>query len=126
MKKWTLPTTLVIVTPLHAQTVTSPVAQASAMSDGVVRKIDASNGKLTLRHGPITNLEMPPMTMVSGSAARLDERPEGWRHGEVSCRVHRRRVYGDGDPDRSQLAGISGRTCTPHSGSNNAANPGTC
>jgi Cu/Ag efflux protein CusF len=34
------------------------------MSDGVVRKIDAANGKITLRHGPITNLEMPPMTMV--------------------------------------------------------------
>lgn len=65
MTKWIpLLTTLVIVTPLHAQTVTPPVAQASAMSDGVVRKIDAANGKLTLRHGPITNLEMPPMTMV--------------------------------------------------------------
>jgi Cu/Ag efflux protein CusF len=65
MKKWIpLLTMLVIVTPLHAQTPTTPVAQASAMSDGVVRKIDAANGKLTLRHGPIANLEMPPMTMV--------------------------------------------------------------
>ena len=35
-----------------------------AMSDGVVRKIDAGAGKITLRHGPIPNLDMPPMTMV--------------------------------------------------------------
>jgi Cu/Ag efflux protein CusF len=34
------------------------------MSDGVVRKIDAANGKLTLRHGPLVNLDMPGMTMV--------------------------------------------------------------
>lgn len=65
MKKWIpLLTMLVVVTPLHAQTVAPPAYQDSAMSDGVVRKIDAANGKLTLRHGPITNLDMPPMTMV--------------------------------------------------------------
>jgi Cu/Ag efflux protein CusF len=34
------------------------------MSDAVVRKIDASAGKITLKHGPIPNLDMPPMTMV--------------------------------------------------------------
>lgn len=44
-----------------------PSASASspaAMADGEVRKIDKEQGKLTLRHGPLKNLEMPPMTMV--------------------------------------------------------------
>jgi Cu/Ag efflux protein CusF len=40
-------------------------AQAQpSMSDGEVRKIDAQAGKLTLRHGGIRHLDMPPMTMV--------------------------------------------------------------
>jgi Cu/Ag efflux protein CusF len=34
------------------------------MTQGEVRKIDPENGKVTLRHGPIENLDMPPMTMV--------------------------------------------------------------
>ena len=55
---------LAIATPLYAQTVTPPAAQASVMSEGVVRKIDAANGKITLRHGPLVNLDMPGMTMV--------------------------------------------------------------
>jgi len=45
------------------------LAQASApaaasMADGEVRKVDKEQGKVTLKHGPITNLEMPGMTMV--------------------------------------------------------------
>ena len=31
---------------------------------GEVRKVDRGAGKLTLRHGPISNLGMPEMTMV--------------------------------------------------------------
>lgn len=37
---------------------------ASAMSDGEVRRVDMDAKKITLRHGPIANLDMPPMTMV--------------------------------------------------------------
>ena len=37
---------------------------AGAMSDGEVRKVDKEAGKVTIKHGPIPNLEMPPMTMV--------------------------------------------------------------
>ncbi|MEO6271168.1 MAG: copper-binding protein [Lautropia sp.] len=41
------------------------LAQADVeMSDGVVRKIDKENKKITLRHGEIKNLDMPGMTMV--------------------------------------------------------------
>ena len=55
---------LTIIPPLYAQPATPPAAGASVMSDGVVRKIDASSGRITLRHGPIANLDMPGMTMV--------------------------------------------------------------
>ncbi|MCC7327299.1 MAG: copper-binding protein [Burkholderiales bacterium] len=34
------------------------------MSEGEVRKVDSAAGKLTLRHGPLENLDMPEMTMV--------------------------------------------------------------
>lgn len=40
------------------------IAQAEALSEGEVRKIDKDAGKITLRHGPIANLDMPAMTMV--------------------------------------------------------------
>lgn len=33
-------------------------------AEGEVRKIDREQGKLTLRHGPLKNLDMPAMTMV--------------------------------------------------------------
>ena len=43
-----------------------PAAAAAAtdMADGEVRKIDLGAGRITLRHGEIKNLDMPPMTMV--------------------------------------------------------------
>ena len=34
------------------------------MAEGVVRKIDPDNRKITLKHGEIKNLQMPGMTMV--------------------------------------------------------------
>lgn len=41
------------------------LAQAtSGTGEGEVRKIDASAGKMTVRHGPLEGLEMPAMTMV--------------------------------------------------------------
>ncbi|MBL8516387.1 MAG: copper-binding protein [Betaproteobacteria bacterium] len=39
-------------------------ASAAEMADAEVRKIDKDAGKVTLKHGEIKNLEMPPMTMV--------------------------------------------------------------
>ena len=41
------------------------VAQAaSSLSEGEVRKVDKEAKKLTIRHGPLANLDMPAMTMV--------------------------------------------------------------
>ncbi|MDP2240753.1 MAG: copper-binding protein [Burkholderiales bacterium] len=37
---------------------------AETLSDGEVRKIDKDAAKLTIKHGPIRNLDMPGMTMV--------------------------------------------------------------
>ena len=34
------------------------------MTDGEVKKVDLDNGKITLKHGDIKNLDMPGMTMV--------------------------------------------------------------
>jgi Cu(I)/Ag(I) efflux system protein CusF len=40
-----------------------PVA-AAEMTEGVVRKVSKDTGKITLKHGEIKSLDMPPMTMV--------------------------------------------------------------
>jgi Cu/Ag efflux protein CusF len=48
----------------HAQPAAPAAAAEAPQSEGVVRKVDAAAGKITLRHGPIANLDMPPMTMV--------------------------------------------------------------
>jgi Cu(I)/Ag(I) efflux system protein CusF len=37
---------------------------AAALSEGQVRKIDKENQTITIRHGELTNLNMPPMTMA--------------------------------------------------------------
>lgn len=39
-------------------------AAAGEFADGEVRKVDKEGKKLTLRHGPLKNLDMPAMTMV--------------------------------------------------------------
>lgn len=43
-----------------------PVAAVSGaeMTDGEIRKVDTESRKITIRHGEIRNLDMPPMTMV--------------------------------------------------------------
>lgn len=43
---------------------TAPQAATTELSEGEVVRWDAASAKVTLRHGPIRNLDMPPMTMV--------------------------------------------------------------
>ena len=38
--------------------------KATALTGGEVRKVDAAARKITIKHGPIQNLDMPAMTMV--------------------------------------------------------------
>lgn len=46
--------------PAKAQT----KAKAAPLTAGEVKKVDREAKKLTIQHGPIENLGMPPMTMV--------------------------------------------------------------
>ncbi|KQU87643.1 hypothetical protein ASC78_26065 [Variovorax sp. Root318D1] len=41
-------------------------AVTAELADGEVRKVDKENKKLTIKHGPLKNLDMPGMTMVFG------------------------------------------------------------
>lgn len=53
-------------TTLTAILVTSAAFAQAALpaSEAEVRKIDKDAGKITLKHGEIKNLDMPPMSMV--------------------------------------------------------------
>ena len=61
---------LMAVFGAHAQTAPASAADhaahhaATPTTDGEVRKVDKEQGKLTLKHGPLANLDMPGMTMV--------------------------------------------------------------
>ena len=58
-----------------AQTTAPAPAKTAEMADGEVRKVDKENKKITLKHGEIKSLDMPPMTMVFqvDDAAMLDK-----------------------------------------------------
>lgn len=57
---------------------TSP-SETNQMIDGEVKKIDLQNNKITIKHGEIKNLQMPPMTMVfaSKNATQLEGLKKG-------------------------------------------------
>jgi Cu/Ag efflux protein CusF len=57
MKKWhiTAAALLLLAGGLHAQ---APTAS------GEITKLDKAGARITLKHGEIKNLDMPPMTMV--------------------------------------------------------------
>ena len=89
MKKLTLIASVLATTAIYsasvlAQTATpAPAAPAATMekapmkdaAEAEVRKIDKAAKKITLKHGPIKNLDMPGMTMVFQvkDAALLDK-----------------------------------------------------
>lgn len=58
-------------TPVFAQhnhgapssTAAAATPAASALSEGEVRRLDKAAGTITLKHGPLVNVDMPPMTM---------------------------------------------------------------
>jgi len=47
-----------------ADTILQQPADPAELTEGVIRKIDRDNNKITIKHGEIKNLDMPPMTMV--------------------------------------------------------------
>jgi len=44
--------------------IVQPSLASENMVDGEITKVDPSAGKLTIKHGPIKNLDMDAMTMV--------------------------------------------------------------
>jgi Cu(I)/Ag(I) efflux system periplasmic protein CusF len=56
--------TLLATALLTTLAATSALAQAADMSSGEIRKVDKSSSKITIKHGELKNLDMPPMTMV--------------------------------------------------------------
>lgn len=56
-------------------------SSAASMTEGEVKKVDKDAGKITLKHGPLLNLDMPAMTMVFRvkDAAMLDQVKPGDR-----------------------------------------------
>lgn len=57
MKHFTTLVAALLASAAFAQT-------ALPLTDAEVRKVDKDNGKITLKHGEIKNLDMPPMSMV--------------------------------------------------------------
>ena len=66
-RDWILAAALAAALAPVAATPADAPAKASAaasLSSGEVRKVDREAKKVTIKHGPIENLKMPPMTMV--------------------------------------------------------------
>ena len=57
MKHFTTLVAALLASAAFAQT-------ALPLTEAEVRKVDKDNGKITLKHGEIKNLDMPPMSMV--------------------------------------------------------------
>ena len=64
MKITQLLATLVLTFAALTLTIATTAMAAMPMVDGEVRKVDMGSKKITLKHGEIKNLDMPPMTMV--------------------------------------------------------------
>jgi Cu/Ag efflux protein CusF len=69
------------ISATHAQSQPQTANAAETMSEGEVRKIDRSAGKMTIKHGPLKNLGMDGMTMVFrvSDPAMLDQVKPGDR-----------------------------------------------
>lgn len=54
-------------------------APNAALTDAEVKKVDAASGKVTLKHGALDNVGMPPMTMAfkAKDAAMVKQIKEG-------------------------------------------------
>lgn len=56
-----------LAVPFTGSAMAEPVAKAAAavtLVAGEVKKVDKEAGKMTIKHGPLANMDMPAMTMV--------------------------------------------------------------
>jgi Cu/Ag efflux protein CusF len=67
--------TSLLAAALALPAVAPAVAAPADMTEGEIRKVDKDTKKITIKHGEIKNLDMPPMTMVFQvkDAAMLDK-----------------------------------------------------
>ncbi len=82
---------LAVANDAHHASAPSQVTQAAAaLVDGEVKKINKDAGKLTIKHGELKNLGMPPMTMVFRvkQPAMLDQVKAGDKIGFVAEKVN--------------------------------------
>ena len=81
------------------------MALAAEMTDGEVRKVSKDTGKITLKHGEIKNLDMPPMTMVFQvkDPGLLDKVKPGDKVDRLSIRLTLRQVD---HPAETAIGGI--------------------
>lgn len=80
MKKALLFAFMVAFSQMSASEARVLIAQAeSSRGEGEVRKVDKSAGKITIKHGPLEEMNMPGMTMVfrPKDPAMLDALKEG-------------------------------------------------
>jgi len=59
-----LPATAAIAEDAHHRPDTVVAQANTALTEGEIRKVDKDAKKITIKHGPIRNLDMPAMTMV--------------------------------------------------------------
>lgn len=90
-------TSLLLALPLasaaqsgHAAHHEGTAATQTAMTDGIVRKVDRAAGSVTIAHEALTNLGMPKMTMTFRVKERawLDSMKEGARIRFVAANVN--------------------------------------
>ncbi len=48
----------------HSMNASDQILVDTPLSIGEIKKVDRDTGKLTIKHGPLTNLDMPGMTMA--------------------------------------------------------------
>ncbi len=84
-------TKLMTAAMLLAFSIATP-AWAVEMADGTIKKIDAAQKKLTIKHGELKDLEMPAMTMVfaAGDAVDLTKLKAGQKVKFLASRVNGR------------------------------------
>jgi Cu(I)/Ag(I) efflux system protein CusF len=79
----------------HHPAGSSAASVKAAASEGTVKKVDKAAGKITIKHGPLANLGMPPMTMAFRVSDPGDARSgQGGRESELHRGERRRRLDG--------------------------------
>ena len=53
-----------IAVEAHHETAAKAAPGSAQLAEGEVRKVDKDAARITIKHGPLPNLNMPPMTMV--------------------------------------------------------------